>query len=66
MRAYKLPVAMSSYTDDYRNAEFIQESILKKYIFVPPGKSPLVFSLVHHVIGYGLRPKKMPCGVFKK
>lgn len=38
MRAYRLPAAMLSYADDYRNAEGIQESILKKYIFVPPGK----------------------------
>jgi hypothetical protein len=37
MRAYKLPIAMATYTDDYRNAEFIQEAILKKFIFVPPG-----------------------------
>lgn len=29
---------MSNYIDDYRNAEFIQEVILKKFIFVPPGK----------------------------
>jgi hypothetical protein len=37
IRAHKLPPAMMAYADDYRNAEFIQEAILKKYIFVPPG-----------------------------
>jgi hypothetical protein len=38
MKAHKLPASMMPVVDDYRNAEFVQETLLRKYVYVPKEK----------------------------
>lgn len=38
MKAHKLNPIFGNYVDDYRNAEFIQETLLRKYVYVPKGR----------------------------
>lgn len=51
MKAHKLKPLFGSFVDDYRNAEFIQESLLRKYVYVPRGKlSCILFAALSFLI----------------
>jgi hypothetical protein len=48
MKAHKLPAMFGSFVDDYRNAEFIQETLLRKYVYVPKGNIYIFFAVVNN------------------